>query len=67
MPYDVEKCSSMLREYHLVVETTTGNYCYESKLFSGWLFSATKLVNPFFALLDLEFAHTLGVSAAAYS
>ncbi|KAK7280630.1 hypothetical protein RJT34_25695 [Clitoria ternatea] len=33
--------------------------------FCGWLFSATKLVNPFFALLDPEFAHKLGVSAAA--
>ncbi|XP_050367826.1 dihydroorotate dehydrogenase (quinone), mitochondrial [Argentina anserina] len=33
--------------------------------FCGWLFSATKLVNPFFALLDPEFAHRLGVSAAA--
>ncbi|BBH04287.1 pyrimidine d [Prunus dulcis] len=32
---------------------------------SGWLFSATKLVNPFFALLDPEVAHRLGVSAAA--
>ncbi|KAL9317018.1 hypothetical protein ACSQ67_013535 [Phaseolus vulgaris] len=33
--------------------------------FCGWLFSATKVVNPFFALLDPEFAHNLGVSAAA--
>lgn len=33
--------------------------------FCGWLFSATKLVNPFFALLDAEFAHSLAVSAAA--
>ncbi|XWS39605.1 hypothetical protein CRYUN_Cryun18bG0069400 [Craigia yunnanensis] len=33
--------------------------------FCGWLFSATKLVNPFFALLDAEKAHTLAVSAAA--
>ncbi|KMS97007.1 hypothetical protein BVRB_7g179560 isoform A [Beta vulgaris subsp. vulgaris] len=33
--------------------------------FCGWLFSATKLVNPFFALLDPEVAHTLAVSAAA--
>lgn len=33
--------------------------------FCGWLFSATKLVNPFFALLDAEFAHKLAVSAAA--
>ncbi|KAK4261909.1 hypothetical protein QN277_004845 [Acacia crassicarpa] len=33
--------------------------------FCGWLFSATKLVNPFFALLDPEFAHWLAVSAAA--
>lgn len=33
--------------------------------FCGWLFSATKLVNPFFALLDAEFAHRLAVSAAA--
>ncbi|KAF5737945.1 Dihydroorotate dehydrogenase (quinone) [Tripterygium wilfordii] len=33
--------------------------------FCGWLFSATKLVNPFFAFLDAEVAHTLAVSAAA--
>lgn len=33
--------------------------------FCGWLFNATKLVNPFFALLDAEFAHKLAVSAAA--
>ncbi|KAG2707898.1 hypothetical protein I3843_05G152100 [Carya illinoinensis] len=33
--------------------------------FCGWLFSATKLVNPFFALLDPESAHRLAVSAAA--
>ncbi|EEF35606.1 dihydroorotate dehydrogenase (quinone), mitochondrial isoform X1 [Ricinus communis] len=33
--------------------------------FCGWLFNATKLVNPFFALLDAEDAHTLAVSAAA--
>ncbi|KAH7692193.1 Dihydroorotate dehydrogenase (quinone) protein [Dioscorea alata] len=33
--------------------------------FCGWLFKATRLVNPFFALLDPEFAHNLGVSAAA--
>lgn len=33
--------------------------------FCGWLFSATKLVNPFFALLDAEVAHQLAVSAAA--
>ena len=32
---------------------------------SGWLFSATKIVNPFFALLDAEVAHRLAVSAAA--
>ncbi|KAK7308313.1 hypothetical protein VNO77_41915 [Canavalia gladiata] len=32
--------------------------------FCGWLFSATKLVNPFFALLDPEVAHRLGLSAA---
>ena len=32
---------------------------------SDWLFSATKLVNPFFALLDPEVAHRLAVSAAA--
>ncbi|KAL2933820.1 Dihydroorotate dehydrogenase (quinone) mitochondrial [Bienertia sinuspersici] len=28
-------------------------------LLSGWLFSATKLVNPFFALLDPEVSHRL--------
>ncbi|AED93149.1 Dihydroorotate dehydrogenase (quinone) [Arabidopsis thaliana] len=33
--------------------------------FCGWLFNATKVVNPFFALLDAEFAHKLAVSAAA--
>ncbi|KAL4638324.1 dihydroorotate dehydrogenase (quinone), mitochondrial isoform X1 [Castanea sativa] len=33
--------------------------------FCSWLFSATKLVNPFFALLDPEVAHRLAVSAAA--
>ncbi|XP_057549419.1 dihydroorotate dehydrogenase (quinone), mitochondrial-like [Amaranthus tricolor] len=33
--------------------------------FCGWLFSATKLVNPFFALLDPEVAHRLAISAAA--
>ncbi|CAN6897383.1 unnamed protein product [Brassica oleracea] len=30
----------------------------------GWLFSATKVVNPLFALLDVEFAHKLAVTAA---
>lgn len=33
--------------------------------FCGWLFSATKLVNPLFALLDAEVAHRLAISAAA--
>ncbi|KAI3469358.1 hypothetical protein Pfo_026021 [Paulownia fortunei] len=33
--------------------------------FCGWLFSATTLVNPFFAFLDPEVAHCLAVSAAA--
>ncbi|KAG2316756.1 hypothetical protein Bca52824_019878 [Brassica carinata] len=33
--------------------------------FCGWLFSATKVVNPLFALLDAEFAHKLAVTAAA--
>ncbi|KAK1413450.1 hypothetical protein QVD17_35223 [Tagetes erecta] len=33
--------------------------------FSGWLFNATKVVNPLFALLDPEVAHNLAVSAAA--
>ncbi|KAI3439253.1 Dihydroorotate dehydrogenase (quinone) [Psidium guajava] len=33
--------------------------------FCGWLFSATKLVNPFFALLDAEVAHRLAVTAAS--
>lgn len=32
---------------------------------SGWLFSATKVVNPFFALLDPEVAHRLAVAAAS--
>ncbi|KAJ1440464.1 Dihydroorotate dehydrogenase, conserved site [Sesbania bispinosa] len=34
--------------------------------FCGWLFSASKLVNPFFALLDPEVAHRIGLSAAAH-
>ncbi|KAK3014750.1 hypothetical protein RJ639_009905, partial [Escallonia herrerae] len=34
-------------------------------LTSGWMFSATKLVNPFFAYLDPEVAHRLAVTAAA--
>ncbi|KAJ0957466.1 putative dihydroorotate dehydrogenase (quinone) [Helianthus annuus] len=33
--------------------------------FSGWLFSASKLANPLFALLDPEVAHRLAISAAA--
>ncbi|CAL1376961.1 unnamed protein product [Linum trigynum] len=33
--------------------------------FCGWMFDATKLVNPFFALLDPEAAHRLAVTAAA--
>lgn len=33
--------------------------------FCGWLFNATKLVNPFFAFLDPEVAHRLAVTAAA--
>ncbi|PKU74173.1 dihydroorotate dehydrogenase (quinone), mitochondrial isoform X1 [Dendrobium catenatum] len=33
--------------------------------FCGWLFSATKLVNPLFALLDAEDAHRLAISAAS--
>ncbi|KAL1832687.1 hypothetical protein ACET3Z_002338 [Daucus carota] len=33
--------------------------------FCGWLFNATKIVNPFFAFLDPEVAHRLAVSAAA--
>ncbi|RAL46412.1 hypothetical protein DM860_015405 [Cuscuta australis] len=37
----------------------------DEETFCGWLFSATKLVNPFFALLDPEVAHRLAVSAAA--
>ncbi|KAI3836616.1 hypothetical protein MKX03_018354 [Papaver bracteatum] len=32
---------------------------------SGWLSSATKLVNPFFAYLNAETAHRLAVAAAA--
>ncbi|CAH9109290.1 unnamed protein product [Cuscuta europaea] len=37
----------------------------DEETFCGWLFSGTKLVNPFFALLDPEVAHRLAVSAAA--
>ncbi|GJU26376.1 dihydroorotate dehydrogenase, mitochondrial [Tanacetum coccineum] len=33
--------------------------------FGGWLFNATKVVNPFFALLDPEVAHRLAVTAAS--
>ncbi|KAL5721558.1 dihydroorotate dehydrogenase (quinone) [Ranunculus cassubicifolius] len=33
--------------------------------FCGWLFSATKLVNPLFALLDAETSHKLAITAAA--
>ncbi|KAF9600893.1 hypothetical protein IFM89_013800 [Coptis chinensis] len=33
--------------------------------FCGWLFSATKVVNPFFAFLDAERAHRLAIKAAA--
>ncbi|CAN0919843.1 Dihydroorotate dehydrogenase (quinone), mitochondrial [Linum grandiflorum] len=33
--------------------------------FCGWLFDATKVVNPLFALLDPETAHRLAVLAAA--
>ncbi|XP_073106028.1 dihydroorotate dehydrogenase (quinone), mitochondrial isoform X2 [Elaeis guineensis] len=34
--------------------------------FCGWLFKATKFLNPFFALLDPEVAHRLAVSAASH-
>ncbi|XP_017700599.1 dihydroorotate dehydrogenase (quinone), mitochondrial-like isoform X2 [Phoenix dactylifera] len=34
--------------------------------FCGWLFKATKFLNPFFALLDAEVAHRLAVSAASH-
>ncbi|CAD6259079.1 unnamed protein product [Miscanthus lutarioriparius] len=34
--------------------------------FCGWLFKSTELVNPLFALLDAEFAHSLAVKAAAH-
>ncbi|KAI3831280.1 hypothetical protein MKX03_034066 [Papaver bracteatum] len=33
--------------------------------FCGWLFSATKLVNPLFAYLDAETSHRLAVATAA--
>lgn len=33
--------------------------------FCRWLFTATKLVNPFFALLDAESAHRLAILAAS--
>ncbi|KAF5188904.1 Dihydroorotate dehydrogenase (quinone) protein [Thalictrum thalictroides] len=33
--------------------------------FCGWLFNATKLVNPFFAFLDAEVAHHLAITAAS--
>ncbi|KAG2569758.1 dihydroorotate dehydrogenase (quinone), mitochondrial-like [Panicum virgatum] len=34
--------------------------------FCGWLFKSTELVNPLFAMLDAEFAHSLAVKAAAH-
>ncbi|CAD6261768.1 unnamed protein product [Miscanthus lutarioriparius] len=34
--------------------------------FCGWLFKSTELVNPLFALLDAEFAHSLAVKAASH-
>ncbi|KAK4762065.1 hypothetical protein SAY87_029949 [Trapa incisa] len=33
--------------------------------FCGWIFSASELLNPLFALLDAEFAHKLAVAASA--
>lgn len=55
-------CSSVCFELVLIINFN--NLC--AKLFcSGWLFNATKVVNPFFAFLDPEFAHRLAVSAAA--
>ncbi|CAA6655732.1 unnamed protein product [Spirodela intermedia] len=33
--------------------------------FCGWLFSATKYLNPLFALLDPEFAHRVAILAAS--
>ncbi|MQL72222.1 hypothetical protein Taro_004524 [Colocasia esculenta] len=39
-------------------------YCWRG-LRNGWLFRATKYVNPFFALLDPEFAHRLAILAAS--
>ncbi|KAG6768316.1 hypothetical protein POTOM_027224 [Populus tomentosa] len=47
-------------------ENATGSmFMYEQFSCGGWLFNATKLVNPFFSRLDAEFAHKLAVSAAA--
>nr|XP_043610225.1 dihydroorotate dehydrogenase (quinone), mitochondrial-like [Erigeron canadensis] len=37
----------------------------DGETFSGWLFTASKAANPFFALLDPEVAHRLAISAAA--
>ncbi|CAH1441104.1 unnamed protein product [Lactuca virosa] len=37
----------------------------DKETFSGWLFTATKALNPMFALLDPEVAHRLAISAAA--
>lgn len=34
--------------------------------FCGWLFDATKLLNPIFALLDAETAHNLAILAASH-
>ncbi|MFS7906598.1 putative dihydroorotate dehydrogenase (quinone) [Helianthus anomalus] len=50
-----------------VIGLVGGSYVstLDEPTFSGWLFSASKLANPLFALLDPEVAHRLAISAAA--
>ncbi|KAI3511332.1 hypothetical protein L1887_18483 [Cichorium endivia] len=63
--------SQSSRKERLLAGTAVGliGGAYASTLdeatFSGWLFTATKALNPLFALLDPEVAHSLAISAAA--
>ncbi|KAL4561366.1 hypothetical protein LXL04_033531 [Taraxacum kok-saghyz] len=63
--------SQSSRRDRLLAGTTVGlvGGAYASTLdeatFCGWLFTATKVLNPIFALLDPEVAHRLAISAAA--
>ncbi|PWA70132.1 dihydroorotate dehydrogenase (quinone) [Artemisia annua] len=66
-----KKLKSMAAPERLLTGTLIGlvGGAYVSTLdegtFSGWLFTASKAANPFFALLDPEVAHRLAISAAA--